>query len=156
MYLWSEYEYAVGTEDKPSYVRDKIMLGQKWIRRNELLAIDIEPNDSLHIYEKLKGNLKLLKDNIKKYGSKIKREDDENNILAEYDGYYLNNEIFMNDIYNDLGAGYKSGIEEQKNLYDFWGDKVTKTLKIVVECISGDLSELHKYVCLRHNQACAS
>jgi len=120
MYLWSEYEYPLTTGDKTSYVRDKIMLGQKWIRRNELLAIDIEPNDSLHIYEKLKGNLKLLKDNIKKYGSKIKREDDENNILAEYDGYYLNNEIFMIDIYNDLGLGYKSNVEEQKNLYDVY------------------------------------
>jgi hypothetical protein len=126
MYLWSEYEYNANTssdqttEDKPSYIRDKIMLGQKWIRRNELLAIDIEPNNSLYIYEKLKGNLKLLKDNIKKYGSKIKREDDENNILSEYDSYYLNNEIFMIDIYNDIGAGYKINLEEQKNLYDVY------------------------------------
>ena len=121
MYLWSEYEYSEqGSADKTSYVRDKIMLGQKWIRRNELLAIDIEPNNSLYIYEKLKGNLKLLKDNIKKYGSKIKREDDENNILSEYDGYYLNNEIFMIDIYNDLGVGHKLTLEEQKNLYDVY------------------------------------
>jgi hypothetical protein len=47
--------------EKTSFVRDKIMLGQKWIRRNELLSIDIEPNDNLYVYEKLKGNLKLLK-----------------------------------------------------------------------------------------------
>ena len=120
MYLWSEYEYEQKTNEKTSYVRDKIMLGQKWIRRNELLSIDIEPNDNLYVYEKLKGNLKLLKDNIKKYGSKIKREDDENNILSEYNDYYLNNEIFMSDIYNDLGSNYKSDIEEQKNLYDVY------------------------------------
>ena len=120
MYLWSEYEYFQSSGEKTSYIRDKIMLGQKWIRHNELLSIDIEPNDSLYVYEKLKGNLKLLKDNIRKYGSKIKREDDENNILTEYDGYYLNNEIFMIDIYNDLGSGYTTGIEEQKNLYDVY------------------------------------
>ena len=120
MYLWSEYEYEQKINEKISFVRDKIMLGQKWIRRNELLSIDIEPNDNLYVYEKLKGNLKLLKDNIKKYGSKIKREDDENNILSEYNDYYLNNEIFMSDIYNDIGANYKSDIEEQKNLYDVY------------------------------------
>ena len=28
----------------------------------------------------------------------IKREDDENNILAEYDGYYLNNEMIAKHI----------------------------------------------------------
>ena len=119
-YLWSEYEYENKTGDKVSYVRDKIMLGQKWIKRNELLAIDIEPNDHLYVYEKLKGNLKLLKDNIRKYGSKIKRENDENNILAEYSDYYLNNEIFMIDIYNELGTGYKADIDEHKNLYDVY------------------------------------
>ena len=120
IYLWSEYEYEQKINDKINYIRDKIMLGQKWIRRNELLSIDIEPNDSLYVYEKLKGNLKLLKDNIKKYGSKIKREDDENNILSEYTDYYLNNEIFMIDIYNDLGSNYKSEVEELKNLYDVY------------------------------------
>jgi hypothetical protein len=120
MYLWSEYEYEQKTDDKINYIRDKIMLGQKWIRKNELLSIDIEPNDNLYVYEKLKGNLKLLKDNIKKYGSKIKREDDENNVLAEYTNYYLNNEIFFIDIYNEIGAGFSSDFEDQKNLYDVY------------------------------------
>ncbi len=141
MYLWSEYEYP--NSDKEGYTRDKIMLGQKWIRRNELLSIDIEPNDSLHVYEKLKGNLKLLKDNIKKYGSKIKREDDENNILSEYDGYYLNNEIFMIDIYNDLGAGYKANVEDQKNLYDvyvriYYYDITQDEFKHIIDYVGSD------------------
>ncbi len=143
MYLWSEYEYPSGSGDKVSYTRDKIMLGQKWIRRNELLSIDIEPNDSLHVYEKLKGNLKLLKDNIKKYGSKIKREDDENNILSEYDGYFLNNEIFMIDIYNDLGAGYKANVEDQKNLYDvyvriYYYDITQDEFKHIIDYVGSD------------------
>jgi len=120
IYLWSEYEYAQNNNEKISYIRDKIMLGQKWIRKNELLGIDIEPNDNLYIYEKLKGNLKLLKDNIKKYGSKIKREDDENNILAEYENYYLNNEIFFIDVYNEIGENYNANFEEIRNLYDVY------------------------------------
>ncbi len=149
MYLWSEYEYLTGSGDKETYIRDKIMLGQKWIRRNELLSIDIEPNDSLHVYEKLKGNLKLLKDNIKKYGSKIKREDDENNILSEYDGYYLNNEIFMIDIYNDLGAGYKATVEDQKNLYDvyvriYYYDITQDEFKHIIDYVGSD-SDAKRY-----------
>jgi len=120
MYLWSEYEYNTIINGKNVNFKDKIMLGQKWITKNELLSIDIEPNEHLHIYEKLKGNLKLLKDNIKKYGSKIKRENDEYNVMNEYDGYYTNNEIFMIDIYNDIGSNYEVDIDELRNLYDVY------------------------------------
>ena len=96
------------------------MLGQKWIKKNELLNIDVEPNDNIMIYEKLQDNLKILRDNIRKYGSKIKREDDENYILYEYENYILNNEIYMIDIYHELGTGYKINSEEIKNLYDVY------------------------------------
>ena len=48
-YFWSEYDF----ENKP----DQVMLGQKWIRRNELLRVDIKPNDNLKVYEKLRNNL---------------------------------------------------------------------------------------------------
>lgn len=121
IYLWSEYEYeGKSSDNKNIYKRDKIMLGQKWIKRNEILSIDIEPNDNLYLYEKLHGNLMILKDNIKKYGSKIRREDDDNNILSEYTNYYLNNELFIIDIYNELGSNYSIGLEEQKNLYDVY------------------------------------
>ena len=34
---------------------------------------------------------------------KIRREDDDFNILYDYEGYYMNNEIYlMIDIYNEL------------------------------------------------------
>lgn len=116
MYLWSEYEFNCGKTVK----NDKVMLGHKWIKKNELLSVDIEPNNNLTIYEKLKGNLKLLNDSMKKYGSKIRFEDDENNILDEYEDYYSNNEIFMIDVYNELTMGYKATHEDIKNLFQVY------------------------------------
>jgi hypothetical protein len=111
-YLWSEYYYNEKVE--------KVMIGQKWMRRNELLQIDVEPNTNIRIYEELRGKLKLLRDNIKRYGSKIKREDDDYNILYDYDGYFSNNEIYMIDLYNEFGKGYNPDSEELKNIIDVY------------------------------------
>jgi hypothetical protein len=109
-YFWSEHVLENDTIDY-------VMLGQKWIRKNELLKIDIKPNENLKIYEKLRNNLSYLKDNI---GYKIKRDNDETNIIRFYDDFMTMNEIFMLDIYNELGVNYKSTIEEKKNLYDVY------------------------------------
>ena len=110
-YLWAEYKFNNSIE--------KVMVGQKWILKNDLLKLDIEPNTNIIVYEELRGNLKGLRDNIKRQG-KIKREDDENNILNDYDGYYTNNEIHMIDLYNELGLNYNPSIEELKNLSDVY------------------------------------
>ena len=109
-YLWSEYFFNNNIE--------QVMIGQKWVRRNELLHIDVEPNPNIRIYEELRGNLKLLRDNIKRYGSKIKREDDDFNILYDYENYYTHNELYMIDLYNELGQGYNSEPESTKNMID--------------------------------------
>jgi hypothetical protein len=106
MYLWSEYNY----NNKKEY----IMLGQKWVTRTELLKIDIKPNDNSKIYEKLRNNLSYLKDNI---GHKIKREDDEEKVLNFYDNYMTMNEIFMLDIYNEIGINYNISAEDKKNFF---------------------------------------
>jgi len=116
MYIWSEYDLTENNTVK----NDKIMLGQKWIKKNELLSVDIEPNANLNIYEKLRGNMKLLNDSMKKYGSKIRFQNDENNILDEYEGYYTNNEIFMCDIYNDIGNNYSNNYDDLKNLFQVY------------------------------------
>ncbi|AGF85236.1 hypothetical protein QJ854_gp546 [Moumouvirus goulette] len=110
-YLWSEYYYDGKIE--------KIMIGQKWIIRNDILKLDVEPNSNLRVYEELRGNLRLLRDNIRRQG-KIKREDDDNNILFDYEGYYTYNEIFMIDTYNELGLNYDPNFEEQRNLIDVY------------------------------------
>jgi hypothetical protein len=106
-YFWSEYYSENG--------KDEVMIGQKWIRKNELLKIDIKPNENIKVYEKLKNNLSYLKDS---FGYKIKREDDENNIINFYEDYMIMNEIFMIDIYNELGLNYNPNNESKKNIYD--------------------------------------
>jgi len=111
-YLWSEYQFDSN--------QMKIMLGQKWMRRNELLGIDIEPNSTIRIYEELTGVLKILRDDIRRYNNKIRREDDETNILFDYQDYITNNEIYMVDIYNELGKNYKAEQEQMKNLQDVY------------------------------------
>ena len=109
LYFWSEYTYNKKVE--------QIMLGQKWIRRNELLKVDIIPNENLKVYEKLRNNLSYLKDS---FGYKIKREDDENNIIRSYEDFITSNEIYMLDIYNDLGSNYTAESEDKRNLYDVY------------------------------------
>lgn len=111
-YLWSEYYFNNKIE--------KIMIGQKWIRRNELLNVDVEPNNNLRFYEELRSNLKLLRDNIKRYGNKIRFEDDETNILYDYEGYITSDEIYMIDIYNELGQNFNPDGETLKNLQDVY------------------------------------
>lgn len=117
LYLWSEYQY-IDADNKIK--NDKIMIGQKWIRRNELLDVDIEPDINIRHYEILKGNLKYLQENIKKYASKITFENDEQVVLSDYDDFMINNEIYMLDIYNDLGLNYNPDQEQLKNLYDVY------------------------------------
>ncbi len=68
-YIWSEYKYNGDVK--------KVMIGHKWIIKNDLLNIDVEPNNNLGMYEDLRGILKSLRDNIKRQG-KVKYEDDEN------------------------------------------------------------------------------
>lgn len=111
-YMWSEYYYNDNVE--------QIMIGQKWMRRTELLSVDTVPNSNIRIYEELQDNLKTLKDNLKRYGSRIHREDDNYNILLEYENYYTNNEIFMIDVYNELGKDYRSESKNVANLRDLY------------------------------------
>ena len=106
MYLWSEYNF----NNKKEY----IMLGQKWVTRTELLKVDIKPNENNKTYEKLRNNLSYLKDNI---GHKIKRDDDEEKVLNFYDNYITMNEIFMIDIYNEIGTNYSIPPEDKKNFF---------------------------------------
>ena len=120
IYLWSDYYYNVLSDNQVLSKNDKIMLGQKWVKRNELLNIDNEPHDNLRVYESLRGPLRLLRDNIKKYGSNIRVENDQYNILDDYNDYYTNNEIFMVDIYNELGKNYSADNESLKNLFDVY------------------------------------
>jgi hypothetical protein len=117
LYLWSEYEYL----DISNIVKqERVMIGHKWIKRNELLEVDIKPNNNLRVYETLKGTLKLLQENINKYSSRISFENDDQVILYDYLDFINNNELYMIDIYNELGPGYSPSKEQLKNLYDVY------------------------------------
>lgn len=109
-YLWSEYFFNKEI--------NHVMLGQKWMRKNDILNVDIEPNSNISTYEELRGNLRLLRDNMRRYGSKIKREEDEFNILFDYDGYFTNNDIYMIDAYNCFGLEYNPDTESLKNIQE--------------------------------------
>ena len=108
-YFWSEYFNTSGP--------DEVMVGQKWIRKNELLKIDIKPNENIKVYEKLKNNLSYLKDS---FGYKIKREEDGNNTINFYEDFMIMNEIYMIDIYNELGINYNPDNESKKNVFDVY------------------------------------
>ena len=62
----------------------------------------------------------MLRDNIRRYGSKIKRDDDDNSILSKYSGYYINNELYMMDVYNEIGLNYKKNDSIIKNITDVY------------------------------------
>ena len=108
-YFWSEYNFQNSI--------DRVMIGQKWVKRNELLKIDIKPNENIKVYEKLRNNLSYLKDS---FGYKITREDDETNVIRFYEEFITNNEIFMLDLYNELGIGYNPEVEDKQNLYNVY------------------------------------
>lgn len=110
-YIWSEYFYNSQLK--------RIMIGQKWIVKNDVLILDVEPKTNLSHYGELRDKLKLLRDNIRRQG-KIKREEDENNILLDYEGFYSCNELYMIDIYNELGTDYDPDFETLKNLVDVY------------------------------------
>lgn len=141
-YLWSEYFY----ENK----LEKIMIGQKWIKKSDILQIDVEPNTNIRVYEELRGNLKVLRDNIRRYGSKIKWEDDDYSILYDYEGYYNNNEIYMVDIYNELGKNYNPDPETLKNLTEIYirvyFRKIKQDdIKYIIDYLNGNIDvENHK------------
>ena len=118
LYMWSKYQFTDQIDNKSK--SDSIMLGQKWIKRSEMLKIEIEPNDNIRIYEELKGNLKNLKQDMRKYGSRIRREEDEFKLLEDYDKYIQNNEIYVIDIFNELGMNYLAHPDKLKNLYEIY------------------------------------
>ena len=109
-YLWGEYYFNNDYE--------KIMIGIKWTQKNELLKVDVEPNDNIKVYEELRNSIKTLRNDMKRFNSKIRKEDEENNILIDYDGYYDNNELYLIDIYNELGKNYNPTPEALTNVID--------------------------------------
>lgn len=112
-YLWTEYYF----ENKINYVS----LCHQWIKKNSLVNISIKP-EQISNYEKLKKeNLINLKFDLTSNISKLKREDNEDKILGDFDKYYDAHTLFMIDIYNELGKNYKKTSQtEYMNLVDVY------------------------------------
>ena len=143
-YLWTQHSFVDQSDNIQK--NESIMLGQKWIKRTELLKIDTFPNENIKIYENLKGSLNYLRQDMRKYGSRIRREEDENNLLEEYDQYIENNEIYMIDVYNELGVDYKSTTENLRNLFDIY-------IKIYFFHLSSDeLKNIVNYVNIKQDE----
>lgn len=141
-YFWSEYSFDGKI--------NKVMIGQKWMRRNELLSVDVEPLNNIRVYEELRGPLKMLRENIRRYNNKIRREDDEHDILYDYEQYITNNEIYMIDLYNELGMSYNADIDTLKNLQDiylkiYFPKIKSDDIKTIIELLNGNKkSEINK------------
>lgn len=148
-YLWTSNSFIDQTDN--IIKKENIMLGQKWIKRSELLKVDVIPNDNIKVYENLKGSLGNLRQDMRKYGSRIRRDEDENNLLEEYDKYIENNEIYMIDLYNELGINYnavdnKLSTDILRNLFDIY-------IKIYFFHISSDdLKNVINYINIRSGE----
>jgi hypothetical protein len=123
IYLWTEY--LIGESNKIDLdieidrKLEKVMLGQRWIKKNDLLKINIEPYNLLE-YENMSDNVKKIKNILDKNESKIKREDEETNILNDYNEFMLNDTIYMIDIYNELGKNYDANDDQIKNVNEIF------------------------------------
>ncbi len=106
LYLWCQYN-----------INEKVMIGQYWTIKTDLLTIDMEPNSNIRVYEELRGSLSNLKLIMKKQG-RVRREDKEFDILYDYNDYMSMNEIYMVDIHNELGINYNISNEAISNVYD--------------------------------------
>jgi len=142
MYLWSEYVIDGKLE--------KVMLGTKWLRKNNVFDIPIEPLD-LKYYINKEDPIKKIADELQLLGSRIKVENEDNNILYEYDDYILNNEIFMLDIYNEIGINTKIKGVELRNLSDIYIKLYFSRVKIddiqgIINYLTGEKTEENKII----------
>ena len=102
--------------------------------KNNLLQLDVEPNENIKIYEDLRGELFYLKQDFK--NNITNKEEDEYQLLEYYENYIENNEIYLIDIYNDLGLNYEVNEKKIKNLYDIY-------IRIYYSHISSELQILN-------------
>ena len=105
IYLWS---YYIDNDNKINNIR----LGYELILDNKIINNIIEPLDVIYYIDENINNENILyiTDNIKK----IKYENNENFILNEYGDYVNNNEIYMCDIFNELGYNNNYNNENMK------------------------------------------
>jgi len=104
-YIWSKYNYLGNIE--------KVIIGYKWLYVNELLDIDVEPSNNITTYLQENNKLSLL---YQRYNYKLKREDNNDDILNDYSYFITNNELYLLDIFNELKTCHDISDDSKKRL----------------------------------------
>ena len=144
LYLWS---YYIDNNNKINNIR----LGYELILDNKILNNVIEPLDVIYyINENINNeNIQYFVDNIKK----IRYENNENYILNEYGDYINNNEIFICDIFNELGYNNNYNDENiKKNISNVYCKIYFNQINItLLDNIINYLNNKNKYLITDNN-----
>lgn len=106
LYLWSEYLH--NSKYVPYQIEKEI------IKNNKLLDFPVEPID-IDNYLNLSGNIKKVYDQLNNFKiNNITVNDKRNYILSDRYDYIDNDEIYVIDIYNEIGSLYSSIIQQQQ------------------------------------------
>jgi len=109
VYLWGEKFY----DEKK---KEEVMLGIKWLEHINLLKVETCPNSNIKVYSELRNPINILSERLALTINQIKLEKLDNDILFDYMDYIDNYEIFMIDIYNELGYNNNFSEKEYENL----------------------------------------
>ena len=114
---FNNMRYLINSSNKKE---EDICLGNLWIENNNLLHYPIKPYSSITIYENMMKELTNLNQKLNKSNTRIIRENLETKILSSYSDYFENNDIFMIDIYNDIGYNESRTQEQILNLQNIY------------------------------------
>lgn len=99
---------------------EDICLGNLWLENNGILHYSIKPYSSINTYLNMTKEIQDLNEKINKSTIRIVRKNLENNILSSMDDYLENNDIFMIDVYNELGNINNITNEQINNLQNIF------------------------------------
>lgn len=99
---------------------EDICLGNLWLENNNILHYPIKPLPNINTYLNMTKEIQELNDKINKSTVRINRRNLENNILSSMNDYLENNDIFMIDIYNEIGNINNISNEQLNNLQNIF------------------------------------
>jgi hypothetical protein len=126
-YLWSEIplytDYfrseSIDKIPKKSYKIFYKMIGSRWMKKSAIWdEIDIVPNINIDHYYTNNDYTNNIISSKSISSNFIRVESEEDIVLEDYTSFITNNEIFMIDIYHELGTNFSIGPEQIDTLYD--------------------------------------
>ena len=130
---------------------EDICLGNLWIEINNLLHYPIKPYPSISVYENITKEIQELNNKLNKSTIRILRENLENKILSSYSDYLENNDIFMIDVYNEIGFNSNRTQEQIKNLQNtffklYFPDILSIEIPNILSYINSAYDKSKKYI----------